>query len=284
VRKKNAKARRKSKIKIHSTRSVTRAFVDTPKGQIHYRIAGKGTTVLLLHQTPRSSDEFLEVLPELASAGFRAIAMDTIGFGDSYKPMKRNLTVADLGSGVIDFLDAMKIKRTNLVGHHTGAVIAIEVATSFPDRVDKLVLSACPYMDDEKRRNSVGKPVMDEDKEMEDGSHLISLWRRRMAFYPRKNRSDLLRRFIIDALLAGENRTQGHKAVREYRLEKKYGQIKTPTLLVCGTKDPYAYPVMGKISSLIRGSRMIPLRNGTVPLPNQLPKEFANAIIPFLEE
>jgi len=64
---------------------VRRAFLDTPEGQIHYRTAGAGRPVLLLHQTPRSSDEYRDVIPILARE-LRVVAMDTIGYGDSYKP------------------------------------------------------------------------------------------------------------------------------------------------------------------------------------------------------
>jgi pimeloyl-ACP methyl ester carboxylesterase len=61
---------------------VTRHFVDVPQGTIHCAAAGEGDPVLLLHQTPRSWDEYRDVLPLLGRTR-RAIAMDTIGFGDS---------------------------------------------------------------------------------------------------------------------------------------------------------------------------------------------------------
>jgi pimeloyl-ACP methyl ester carboxylesterase len=54
-----------------------RAYVDTPFGQLHYASAGEGPVLLLLHQTPRSHDEFRELQPLLA-VGRR---MDMLGFG-----------------------------------------------------------------------------------------------------------------------------------------------------------------------------------------------------------
>jgi hypothetical protein len=42
---------------------IRRNFADTPRGQIHYAAAGNGRPVVLLHQTPRSWDEYKEVLP-----------------------------------------------------------------------------------------------------------------------------------------------------------------------------------------------------------------------------
>jgi pimeloyl-ACP methyl ester carboxylesterase len=265
-----------------------RGFADTPRGQIHYmEYVGGGNTktkggrpaLLMLHQTPRSSDEFLEVLP-LFGENFRAIAIDTIGFGNSYKSADNNQpTIEDFASGVIDFLDALGITKTHLLGHHTGAVIAIEVAVSHPERVHKLVLSACPYVDEDYHRH---KEVMDSDEETEDGSYLLSLWQRRRAIYPKDHRVDHLRRFMIDALLAGPNRTGGHAAVRTYKLEDKYGRITQPTLLVVGTEDHNAGLVMKKVAKQIKGSRMRSIVGGTVTLPNQMPKEFVDTITPFL--
>jgi pimeloyl-ACP methyl ester carboxylesterase len=65
--------------------AIERRFVDVPAGTIHCASCGDGRVVLLLHQTPRSWDEFRDVLP-LLGRSFRAIAMDTIGCGDSSRP------------------------------------------------------------------------------------------------------------------------------------------------------------------------------------------------------
>ncbi|HWP13047.1 MAG TPA: alpha/beta hydrolase, partial [Ramlibacter sp.] len=64
---------------------IVRRFVQTPAGVLHCAIAGAGRPVLLLHQTPRSWDEYRDVLP-LLGRHVQAIALDTIGFGDSCKP------------------------------------------------------------------------------------------------------------------------------------------------------------------------------------------------------
>ena len=96
---------------------VRRAFADTPPGPIHYRAAGCGPAVLLLHQTPRSSDEYRDVIPLLAGRR-RVVAMDTIGYGDSYRPA-RTCGIEDYARGALGLLDALGIARTAVVGHHT---------------------------------------------------------------------------------------------------------------------------------------------------------------------
>ena len=90
---------------------IERGFAYTSKGQIHYAVVGQGEPILFLHQTPRSWDEYIDVLPVIGRQ-YRAIAMDTIGFGDSYR-LSRVATIEDYAKGVIDFLDTMEIEKTH---------------------------------------------------------------------------------------------------------------------------------------------------------------------------
>jgi len=259
---------------------VRRGFADTPKGQIHYATAGSGRPVLLLHQTPRSWDEFREVLPILGRK-YRAIAMDTIGFGDSYR-FEGEASIETYAAGVIRFLDAMGIVgRVALVGHHTGGCIAAEVAASHPGRVEKLVLSCTPYVDAEDRERRKTRPAIDEIEAREDGAHLTALWQKRMSFYP-KNRPDLLTRFVRDALTVWDHLEQGHNCVNRYRMEEKTPLIQAPTLVLCGTEDPFSYPRMIPLARSIKGSTVVELKGGMVPMVDQMPQEFAAAVIEFL--
>jgi pimeloyl-ACP methyl ester carboxylesterase len=250
---------------------IRRGFVDTENGQIHFRSCGAGKPVIMLHQTPRSSDEYLEVLP-LVGSKFWAIAMDSIGFGDSYR-FEGEMTIERLASGVVQFTSALNLQRFSLIGHHTGAVIAVEVAASFPSKVEKLVLSGCPYIDD--------KRVIDSYESRVDGSHLIQLWNDRLQFYP-KNRPDILDRFIIDALKAGRNAALGHIAVSSYKMEDKLSKIRCPTLLIAGTADPFAHPHLYKLRENIVNATVVEIEGGTVALLEQMPEKFAAAVLNFL--
>ena len=258
---------------------VQRGFTNTPEGQIHYAMAGQGKPVLLLHQTPRSWDEYRDVLP-LIGQKYRAMAMDTVGFGDSYKPEEEG-SIEEYARGVIGFLNAMAIDRASIVGHHTGGVIAVEVAASYPERVDKLVLSSTPYVDAEDRERRKNRPPIDEVEFKEDGSHLTELWQKRMAFYP-NNRPDLLTRFVIDALKVGERMEEGHRAVSRYKMEDKVRLIKAPTLVLAGTDDPFSFPRMKALSESITDSKTAIIEGGMVPMVDQMPEEFAKVVIEFL--
>jgi len=207
--------------------------------------------------------------------------MDTIGYGDSYKP-KKNCTIEDYAKGVVTFLNSLGISIVSLVGHHTGGVIALEVAASYPERVDKLVLSAVPYVDEEERLKRRSKKVVDSYELKNDGTHLLDLWRGRQPFYP-PNRPDLLMRFIMDAIKAGEKVVEGHLAVSNYRMEDKVGLIRCPTLLICGTEDPFSYPHMERLAAAIPKSKTLAIEGGTVAIVEQMPEKFAKVVLDFLD-
>jgi pimeloyl-ACP methyl ester carboxylesterase len=261
--------------------TVRRAFLDTPGGQIHYATAGSGPPVLLLHQTPRSWDEYRDVIPLLAGER-RVIAMDTIGYGESYKPAKR-CDIEDYARGAIALLDGLGIPSTAVVGHHTGAVIAMELAASYPERVERLVLSACPLVDagDRDRRHRTGGHRVDHVEAKPDGAHLAELWQIRQRFYP-KERPDLLTRFVADALRAGEKIREGHGACGRYRMEEKIGRVRCPTLVTCGTEDPFSYPQAELVARHIPGSRLAPIVGGGVAVVDEMPEAFARLVLEFL--
>ena len=131
---------------------IRRAFADLSVGQVHYAECGdpQAPAVLLLHQSPRSWAEYREVLP-LIGARHRAIAMDTAGFGDS-DAGGVPASIAQWARVACELLDALHIGRADVVGHHTGGVVAVELAAAFPDRVRALVLSSTPYTDEAFRR------------------------------------------------------------------------------------------------------------------------------------
>ena len=261
---------------------LTRRFVDLPQATVHYASAGEGAPVLLLHQTPRSWDEYRDVLPLLGRRR-RAIAMDTVGFGDSTALPPGTDSIEAWAEVVVSLLDALEIDRADVVGHHTGASVAIELAGSVPDRVRSVVLSSAPYADPEARaREASGKAVVDDVEPQADGSHLLELWRVRAGFYP-DGAIDLLERFVADALKAGPLAAEGHRVVARYDAQSALPRVACPVLLIGATADPYAYPTLARLRELLPEARVESIEGGMVPLPDQLPAEFAAAVERFLD-
>lgn len=99
-----------------------------------------GPPVLLLHGFPDSLHLWRHQVPVLADAGFRVVAPDLPGFGESSRPtdVERYHLLRLLGD-MTGLLDALGIAHAHVVGHDWGAALAWTLGIGAPDRVDRLV-------------------------------------------------------------------------------------------------------------------------------------------------
>lgn len=261
---------------------IRRAFADLSVGQVHYAGCGDAAApaVLLLHQTPRSWLEYRDVLP-LIGKRFRAIAMDTPGFGDS-AALHGPASIEGWAAVAVELLDALSIARAHVIGHHTGGVIALHLAAAHASRVASLVLSSTPFTSEAFRRARRGRPPIDAVEPSGDGSHLAALWQRRQPFYP-PGRPDLLEAFVRDALKVSGDVEGGHRAVASYRMEDHIGRVTQPTLLIHAVDDPFAAPHLSELQAQLPQARVAEIAGGMVPLPDQMPQAFARTVLDFLD-
>ena len=109
------------------------AFIDArPAGE------PKGT-VLLLHGKNFASDYWSPAIAGLLDAGYRVIAPDQLGFGQSSKP-DRTYSFDLLAINTALLLDTLKIDKVAVVGNSMGGMLAVHFARRYPARVTKLIL------------------------------------------------------------------------------------------------------------------------------------------------
>jgi pimeloyl-ACP methyl ester carboxylesterase len=246
-------------------------------GQVHCVEAGTGdaTPLLLLHQTPRSVDEFAEVLPILA-AERRVIAMDTPGYGCSDRVPGRP-DVAAYAQAARDVLDAFGIDRVIVVGHHTGAVIAVEMAAAWPERIERVVMSGPVYTDAAGRAELM--PWFKQWTVAADGSHLLDKWQKMAHWLPRPA---LVQRLVVDLFRAGEESEQGHFAVAEYRMEDRLPLVRCPALLLYCRDDPFASRERAApLRVAFRPAREVTIGAGIFAA-NEAPGQFAQAVLDYV--
>jgi pimeloyl-ACP methyl ester carboxylesterase len=112
---------------------------DTSHGAISAAEAGGGPALLAVHGLGGSKASFLPTIGALAD-GYRVIAVDLPGFGDSVKPLRAPFDAPYFASVMAEVLDAAGVDRAHVVGNSMGGRIGIEMALTMPERVDKLVL------------------------------------------------------------------------------------------------------------------------------------------------
>lgn len=101
----------------------------------HVVVEGEGPPVLLLHGFPDSSALWRHQIPEIARAGYRVIAPDLRGFGESDAPPRVEdyaieNTLADLNA----ILDALGEEKAHVFCHDWGALVGWMFATLHPER------------------------------------------------------------------------------------------------------------------------------------------------------
>jgi pimeloyl-ACP methyl ester carboxylesterase len=189
--------------------------------------------------------------------------------------------VEDYARAVVSFLDAVGVSKTSIVGHHTGASIAVEVAVTRPERVDKLVLSGCPLYEP-----GVPEKLLQDDRfqpmvAKDDGSHIIKMWQVAKGYSP-ASRPEVLTKVVANNLRIGAQAEDGHHAAFKYRPQERLPLLDCPTLVMSGTRDVFIKK-LDAAKNLIRRSRAKVLEGGGVWVGFEMPEEFAAAVFEFLE-
>jgi pimeloyl-ACP methyl ester carboxylesterase len=114
---------------------------------LHVLEEGDGPPVLLLHGFPELAFSWRYQLPALAAAGYRAIAPDQRGYGQSSRPAELEAYDIDhLTDDAIALLDALDCERAVVVGHDWGSMVAWALAQRHPDRLAGVVGMSVPFL------------------------------------------------------------------------------------------------------------------------------------------
>ncbi|MDB4963581.1 MAG: Alpha/beta hydrolase [Myxococcales bacterium] len=105
---------------------------------LHYLIAGQGDAVILLHGYTQTSDMWRPLIPVLAKS-FTVIAPDLPGIGGSSIP-DGGLDAKTAAIRIHALARSLQIRKTQVVGHDIGLMVAYAYAAQFPAEVSKLAL------------------------------------------------------------------------------------------------------------------------------------------------
>lgn len=248
----------------------------------HYRIDGPATgPVLVLINSIATDLSVWDALVAESGQRMRVLRYDLRGQGQSDAP-DGEYSMAQLADDLLALLDGLDLRRVHVCGLSLGAMIAMQLATTHPARVDKLVLcNTTAY---------VGQP---------------DAWNARMAA-ARQHGVQILRPAVLGAWLSAAFTASAPQtssaiadmvtrspaagfigacaAIRDMDQRKSIAGISAPTLVVSGTADTATPPTEGKfIAAVINGARYVELPGGHLSNVEQ-PSALAGAILSFLQD
>lgn len=117
-------------------------FVTVAGHRVHYYSEGpaEGPPVVLVHGLGGRAEDWLELAPYLAKAGYRVYMPDLIGYGRSDKPADFSYSVPDEAAVVVGFMNALGLKQVDLGGWSMGGWIVQWVASEDSAKVKRLML------------------------------------------------------------------------------------------------------------------------------------------------
>jgi 3-oxoadipate enol-lactonase len=115
-------------------------------GRQHYKEAGSGEPLLLIHTNGASAWQYAEVFPLLLPR-MHVIAWDMPGHGDS-DPLQRHYSVEDYADALNAFMEALGLNCAHVSGCSIGGSICVAFAARYPSRVRSTVIVETPFRTD----------------------------------------------------------------------------------------------------------------------------------------
>ncbi|MEI6250617.1 MAG: alpha/beta hydrolase [Actinomycetes bacterium] len=257
-----------------------RGYVDTSKGQIHYRTVGQGRPIVLLHQTPSSSamwERFMKSFP----SGYQLIALDSPGFGNSDAPTGP-IPMAGYAATLLEALTALGIKEALFMGHHTGASIAIEIACQAPERVQGLVLMG-PFAPPTALQLHWWKNLVHRWQPDNTGEFVTEAVLPRLNMVTGSSDAQHYLSELVGYLQAGPNYWWAYDAVFSYDTAANAAKVKAPTLILTGAHEVPDQADMGRhVHAIIKGSEYATISGGSSEMVSEIPAALHEVVLPFI--
>ena len=196
---------------------IRRQFIDGPFGQVHLRTKRAASSshlpLVCLHQSPKSSREFLKLMGAIHDR--TVVAIDSPGHGESdLPPSEAEATIENYARSAWAVIDALQLGQVDLLGHHTGAKVATEMAFRRPADVRAIVMVSALVLTPEetaKFQSQFQPTPLDEE-----GTRFSKMWAASVEHRgPGVSLEDLAASFA-ENLRAGEAYEWGHGAAFAY--------------------------------------------------------------------
>jgi len=247
--------------------------------------AGAGPLLVFMHGIGGNRTNWTDQILHFANEGFRAVAWDARGYGDS-DDYDGPLDFSDFARDLNRLLDHYGVTKAHLCGLSMGGRIAQDFHALFADRVATLSLVATHAgfgnftpEEQEKFVTLRLKPLAEEDKEPKDIAPVVAASLRG----PDATDEQYLRLVASMEMLHKESYMKTVRATAMFDRTADLDSIAVPTLLIYGESDPLTGPEIGQtMHERIAHSEMVVIPRAGHLINLEKPAEFEAALRPFL--
>ncbi|MCC5870199.1 MAG: alpha/beta hydrolase [Gammaproteobacteria bacterium] len=219
--------------------------------QVHYRRAGSGPALIMLHQSPQSSADLLPLI-ERWQQHFTIIAPDTPGYGCSDPLGVAEASMEDFAAGVLELMDVLGLRRAGVYGFHTGGSMAVALSRLAPERITACAVNGLATLTDDERIDILEHYLPPLEVHW-DGSHLTWLWARlrdQYVFFPWYRRTldarldmdspapEFVQKALVEMLRAGDHYRVAYRAAFTFPGGPALRDTTVPTLVTASAHDP----------------------------------------------
>jgi 3-oxoadipate enol-lactonase len=229
-------------------------FLDINDARIHYRWDGPaGAPPLVVSNSLGTNLSLWEPQLPVFTKNFQVLRYDSRGHGQSSAP-PGEYSVEMLARDVLALLDALKLPRVNFCGLSIGGMTGMWLGVNAPERLDRLVLcNTSPRIGTHDGWNARIKAVR-EGGTKSVSEAVVEKWFT-PAFRAKEPAVVANTKAMIDAT-STDGYVNSCAAVRDFDFWSQVGSIKAPTLVIAGTHDSSAPPVVAqKFAQQIKGAR-----------------------------
>jgi pimeloyl-ACP methyl ester carboxylesterase len=253
---------------------------------MHYHVQGDGFPLLMLHGLGGNLEGWDGTLVEALAARYSVITLDNRGSGKTRTPPASEYSVEGMALDTTALMEVLDIDKANVLGHSLGGMIAQLVALESPERVEKLVLCStnCGGLECMRPDKSVTDRLLDQTGTLEEKTcrYMSTLFPQEWIEENQEYVDDLTQTFL-EVLESNVDVPRQFMASVRFETCERLGEIKSPTLVVCGTEDEVIPPGNSRIlAKRIPGAELFEFENAGHGFFSQVPEQFATLIIEFL--
>lgn len=282
----NSRSNNNTDVNMLNIQAIPAKKVHVGDIDIAYKIFGSGDPILLINGYSFAMDNWDPTLLGTLASHHKVIVFDNRGIGNTTSGNGQNFSISLFANDTAGLLDALNIKKVDVLAWSLGGAIAQELTLNYPDRVGKLILYAIgcggtgsvPPRQEFLNAFANGRGTAEEKI-----ARLVPLffpqeWRNENPNYLKdisKTTETILNQTLTKQLEAATSWPSTCDRLKN---------ITQPTLVIVGTDDAATpAPNSLKMAELIPGAWFVQIKGGGHGLMYQYPKQFSSIVETFLE-